>query len=64
MDKALHYRSWGVHAAWIIDPEGRTAWMISDKFPEEVWLPRSIASLLDWEEQMQAFRSLLAGSVR
>ena len=33
-----------------------------DRIPENRL--RSIASLLDWEEQMQAFRSLLAGSVR
>jgi Uma2 family endonuclease len=47
MDKAWHYRSWGVHAAWVVDPEARTAWMISDKFSEGVWLRPDEALTVD-----------------
>jgi Uma2 family endonuclease len=38
--KAKTYISWGSQAAWIIDPEMRTAWMLlCDGASEPVWVP-------------------------
>ena len=38
--KAQTYISWGSQAAWIIDPEMRTAWiLLGDGVSEPVWIP-------------------------
>lgn len=38
--KAKTYISWGSQAAWIIDPQMRTAWtLLRDSAPEPVWIP-------------------------
>ena len=40
LDKAKHYISWGSQCVWIIDPEKRTAWTLSQQgAPEAIWVP-------------------------
>jgi Uma2 family endonuclease len=36
--KGKYYLSWGVRNVWIIDPEARTAWMMTSEHPEGVWI--------------------------
>src|SRR5437016_13120959 len=36
--KGNHYLSWGVQNVWIIDPEARTAWMMTPEHPEGIWI--------------------------
>ena len=36
--KAGHYLAWGVGYVWIIDPDARTGWIVSQEFPEGSWV--------------------------
>jgi Uma2 family endonuclease len=36
--KGSYYLSWGVQKVWIIDPEARTAWMMTSEHPEGIWI--------------------------
>jgi Uma2 family endonuclease len=36
--KAGHYLAWGVGCLWIIDPDARTAWVVSREFPGGLWV--------------------------
>ncbi len=38
LEKARTYLSWGSQGAWIIDPEQRTAWSLSQEAPEPAWI--------------------------
>lgn len=38
LDKSRKYISWGSQWVWIIDPEKRTAWMLSQHTPAPVWI--------------------------
>jgi len=39
LEKAKSYMAWGAEAAWIIDPEKRTAWtLLREELPEPVWV--------------------------
>jgi Uma2 family endonuclease len=38
IDKAGYYLALGVRYVWVIDPEARTAWVVSEKFPQGVWI--------------------------
>jgi Uma2 family endonuclease len=37
-DKGKCYLNWGVLHVWIIDPEARTAWMMTPEHPEGIWI--------------------------
>ena len=37
-EKGKYYLSWGVGSVWIIDPEARTAWMMTPEHPEGIWI--------------------------
>ncbi len=40
LEKAKRYISWGSHCVWIIDPEKRTAWTLSqERTTEPTWIP-------------------------
>ncbi len=36
--KAEYYVSWGVSYVWIIDPQARTAWMLTQEKPRPHWI--------------------------
>lgn len=36
--KGKYYLSWGVQNVWVIDPEARTAWMMTQDQPEGIWI--------------------------
>jgi Uma2 family endonuclease len=36
--KGKYYLSWGVQNVWIIDPEARTAWMMTAEHPDGIWI--------------------------
>lgn len=36
--KANHYVSWGIRYVWIIDPQARTAWMVTGENAAPVWI--------------------------
>lgn len=38
LEKARIYIAWGSQSVWIIDPEQRTAWSLSQDAPEPVWI--------------------------
>lgn len=38
LSKAKRYISWGSEYVWVIDPEKRTAWILSQGAPEAVWI--------------------------
>ncbi|MGH9608474.1 MAG: Uma2 family endonuclease [Bryobacteraceae bacterium] len=38
LSKAKRYISWGSEYVWVIDPEKRTAWILSQDRPEPVWI--------------------------
>lgn len=38
LEKARIYISWGSQCVWIIDPEQRTAWSVSQEAPEPAWI--------------------------
>jgi Uma2 family endonuclease len=39
IDKGKYYLKWGIPNVWIIDPETRTAWMMTPEHPEGVHIP-------------------------
>ena len=39
LEKARVYISWGSQCVWIIDPEQRTAWNLTQGAPEPAWIP-------------------------
>ncbi|HSU60368.1 MAG TPA: Uma2 family endonuclease [Bryobacteraceae bacterium] len=39
LEKAKIYISWGSQCVWIIDPEQRTAWNLTEGAPEAAWIP-------------------------
>ncbi|MBV9302231.1 MAG: Uma2 family endonuclease [Acidobacteriaceae bacterium] len=36
--KGEYYLSWGIKNVWIIDPEARTAWMMTHEHPDGIWI--------------------------
>ncbi len=38
LEKAKQYISWGSQCVWIIDPEKRTAWTLSERTDEPAWV--------------------------
>lgn len=36
--KGKYYLDWGVGNVWIVDPEARTAWLMTQEHPEPVWI--------------------------
>ncbi len=59
-EKASRYIHWGTECVWIIDPEKRTAWSLSQGAKEPVWISpagtlrihETEISLLDLFEQV------------
>ncbi len=37
-EKGRHYLAWGVANVWIIDPEARTAWVMTREHPDGIWI--------------------------
>jgi Uma2 family endonuclease len=37
-EKGKHYLAWGIRNVWIIDPEARTAWMMTPDHPNGIWV--------------------------
>lgn len=40
LDKAKRYVAWGSSCVWVVDPEKRTAWLISKQQTQPNWIPR------------------------
>jgi len=38
IEKGKHYLNWGVPHVWIIEPQSRTAWMMTREHPDGVWV--------------------------
>jgi len=38
IEKGKHYLAWGVPHVWIVEPQSRTAWMMTREHPEGVWV--------------------------
>ena len=38
IEKGKHYLDWGVPYVWIIEPQTRTAWMMTHEHPDGVWV--------------------------
>ena len=38
IEKGKHYLDWGIQYVWIIDPQSRTAWMMTHDHPDAVWI--------------------------
>ncbi len=36
--KGNYYLDWGVRNVWIIDPEARTAWIMTAEHPDAIWI--------------------------
>ncbi|MGA8027106.1 MAG: Uma2 family endonuclease [Bryobacteraceae bacterium] len=36
--KGKYYLAWGVDNVWIVDPEARTAWMMTREHPDGIWV--------------------------
>ncbi len=36
--KGKYYLEWGVRNVWIIDPEARTAWIMTAEHPDAIWI--------------------------
>ena len=47
LEKSRTYISWGSQCAWIIDPEQRTAWSLSQEAPEPAWIAPDGALRID-----------------
>ncbi|MBV9294830.1 MAG: Uma2 family endonuclease [Acidobacteriaceae bacterium] len=48
--KAQYYLDWGIQNVWIIDPEARTAWVLTREHPEPTWIhPDSSLKIEDIE---------------
>ncbi len=37
-DKSKYYLDWSIQNVWIIDPEARTAWVMTREHPEPIWI--------------------------
>jgi len=37
-EKSKYYLAWGIEKVWIIDPDARTAWVMTREHPEPVWI--------------------------
>jgi Uma2 family endonuclease len=38
IEKGRHYLAWGVRHVWIIDPQARTAWIMTSEQPDGEWI--------------------------
>ncbi len=38
IEKGKHYLNWGVPHVWIIEPQSRTAWMMTREHPDGIWV--------------------------
>ena len=55
LEKARVYIGWGSQSVWIIDPEQRTAWSLSQEAPEPVWIaPEGALRIGDTAIELQA----------
>lgn len=55
LEKARTYLSWGSKCAWIIAPEQRTAWSLSQEAPEPAWIaPEGALRIGDTAIELQA----------
>jgi Uma2 family endonuclease len=38
IEKGKNYLDWGVPSVWIIEPQTRTAWMLTREHPDGIWV--------------------------